>query len=182
MSAYNTGDLGSIPGSGISPGEGNDNPLQYSCLEKSHGLRSLVGYSPWGRKESDTTSLSLSSQINLCISEAITMETYLTLQISRTYSAGHLPLSGSVIQVPSILCLCPGDLCFQWWRETRNVKKAHLCFICCGPEVVWSLLLRFPQPRHSGNQPPGRGLGTGGLKSLGRSSFSVVTLQNSRTL
>ena len=30
MSAYNTGDLGSIPGSGISLGEGNDNPLQYS--------------------------------------------------------------------------------------------------------------------------------------------------------
>ena len=24
-------------------------PLQYSCLEKSHGQRSLVGYSPWGR-------------------------------------------------------------------------------------------------------------------------------------
>ena len=32
-SAYNVGDLGSIPGSGISPGEGNGNPLQYSCLE-----------------------------------------------------------------------------------------------------------------------------------------------------
>ena len=33
VSAYNVGDLGSIPGSGRSPGEGNDNPLQYSCLE-----------------------------------------------------------------------------------------------------------------------------------------------------
>ena len=32
-SAYNAGDLGSIPGSGRSPGEGNGNPLQYSCLE-----------------------------------------------------------------------------------------------------------------------------------------------------
>ena len=32
-SAYNEGDLGSIPGSGRSPGEGNGNPLQYSCLE-----------------------------------------------------------------------------------------------------------------------------------------------------
>ena len=31
--AYNEGDLGSIPGSGRSPGEGNGNPLQYSCLE-----------------------------------------------------------------------------------------------------------------------------------------------------
>ena len=44
-----------IPGSGRSPGEGNDNPLQYSCLENPHGQRSLVGYSPWGCKESDTT-------------------------------------------------------------------------------------------------------------------------------
>ena len=34
-SACNEGDLGSIPGSGRSPGEGNGNPLQYSCLENS---------------------------------------------------------------------------------------------------------------------------------------------------
>ena len=33
LSACNAGDLGSIPGSGRSPGEGNGNPLQYSCLE-----------------------------------------------------------------------------------------------------------------------------------------------------
>ena len=32
-SARNVGDLGSIPGSGRSPGGGNGNPLQYSCLE-----------------------------------------------------------------------------------------------------------------------------------------------------
>ena len=32
-SAYNAGDLDSIPGLGRSPGEGNGNPLQYSCLE-----------------------------------------------------------------------------------------------------------------------------------------------------
>ena len=33
VSAYNVGDLGSVPGLGRSPGEGNGNPLQYSCLE-----------------------------------------------------------------------------------------------------------------------------------------------------
>ena len=103
-SACNVGDLGSITGLGRSPGEGNGNPLQYSCLEnpmnggalwatvhgsqrvghnrvislslhfhhssfwrrqwqptpvllpgKSHRWRSLVGYSPWGRWESDMT-------------------------------------------------------------------------------------------------------------------------------
>ena len=36
----------SIPGSGGSPAERDGNPLQYSCLEKSHGQRSLAGYSP----------------------------------------------------------------------------------------------------------------------------------------
>ena len=54
-SACNAGDLDSIPGLGRSSGGGHGNPLQYSCLENSHGQRSLVGYSPWGRKESDTT-------------------------------------------------------------------------------------------------------------------------------
>ena len=34
-SACNAGDLGSIPGSGTSPGEGYGNPLQYSCLDNS---------------------------------------------------------------------------------------------------------------------------------------------------
>ena len=48
-------DAGSIPGSGRSPGGGHGNPLQYSCLENPHGQRSLVGYSPWGLHESDTT-------------------------------------------------------------------------------------------------------------------------------
>ena len=53
--ACNVRDLGSIPWLGRSPGGGHGNPLQYSCLENPHGQRSLVGYSPWGRKESDMT-------------------------------------------------------------------------------------------------------------------------------
>ena len=54
------GDMALIPGSGrlpptLFPKEGNGNPLKYSYLEKSHGQRSLVGYSPWGCKELDMT-------------------------------------------------------------------------------------------------------------------------------
>jgi len=48
-SACSVGDLDSIPGLGRSPGEGKGYPLQYSGLENS------MDYSPWGRKESDTT-------------------------------------------------------------------------------------------------------------------------------
>ena len=48
-------DPGSILGLGRSPGEGKGNPLQYPYLKKSHGQRSLAGYSPCGHKELDMT-------------------------------------------------------------------------------------------------------------------------------
>ena len=54
-SAFNMRGPGSIPGLGQSCGGGHDNPFYYSCLENPHGQRSLVGYSPWGRKELDMT-------------------------------------------------------------------------------------------------------------------------------
>ena len=54
-SSCNVGDRGSVPRLGRSPGEEKGNLLQYSCLGKSHGQRSLAGYRVWGHKESDTT-------------------------------------------------------------------------------------------------------------------------------
>ena len=51
--ACNTGDLSSIPGWGRSPGEERGTPI--FLPGKFHGQRSLVGYSPWGHKESDMT-------------------------------------------------------------------------------------------------------------------------------
>ena len=54
-SACSAGNMGSVPGSGRSPGGGNGNPLTVFLLGKSHGQRSLVGYSPWGCKPSDMT-------------------------------------------------------------------------------------------------------------------------------
>ena len=50
----NAGDLSWIPGSGRSPGEGNGNPLQYSCLENPIDKTSVVGCRPWGHKELGT--------------------------------------------------------------------------------------------------------------------------------
>ena len=47
--------LCSIPGLGRTSGGGHGNTFQYSCLENPHGQGSLVGYNPWGHKESDTT-------------------------------------------------------------------------------------------------------------------------------
>ena len=54
-SACSAGELGSIPGLGRSPGGEHGNLLQCSCLENHPGQRSLLCYSPWGHKESDTT-------------------------------------------------------------------------------------------------------------------------------
>ena len=52
-SAFSAGNPGSIPGSGRSPGEGNGNPLQYSCLENP--TEELGGLESIGRKEPDMT-------------------------------------------------------------------------------------------------------------------------------
>ena len=51
--ACNTGDLGSIPGLGRSPGEAKWQPTPEFLLGEFHGQRRLVGYYPWGHKELD---------------------------------------------------------------------------------------------------------------------------------
>ena len=58
-SVCSTGDPGLIPGLGRSLREGNGNLLWHSCLENAMDGVAWVGYSPWGRKESDATSLSI---------------------------------------------------------------------------------------------------------------------------
>ena len=55
VSTRDTRDAGSIPQLGKSPGIGNGTPLQYSCRGEFPGLRRLVGYSPGGCRESNTT-------------------------------------------------------------------------------------------------------------------------------
>ena len=54
-SACSAGDLGSIPRSGRSPGEGNGNPLQYFCLRNPMDRVAWWATVQWVTKESDTT-------------------------------------------------------------------------------------------------------------------------------
>ena len=65
-SACNAGDLGSIPGSGRSPGEGNGNPLQYSCLgnpmDRGAWWTTVHGVAKSRTRLSDFTSLHFTSQ------------------------------------------------------------------------------------------------------------------------
>ena len=79
-SACNRGDLGSIPGLGRSPGEGNGNP-PVLLPGKFHGWRSLVGYSPWDCKESDMTERFLS----YIMSSSNTDYVYICLSSSREF-------------------------------------------------------------------------------------------------
>ena len=53
--AGDTGDMGLLPGSGRSPGGGNGNVLQYSCLKAMTWTESLAGYSSRSHKASEVT-------------------------------------------------------------------------------------------------------------------------------
>ena len=57
-SACNAGDLGSIPGSGSSPGEGNGNLLHYSCLENPMNRGTWRLYSSWDARVRNDSALS----------------------------------------------------------------------------------------------------------------------------
>ena len=58
-SVQNAGDVGSIPGSGKSPGEGTGNPLQYSCLENS------TDNEAWQATVHGVTELDMTEQLTL---------------------------------------------------------------------------------------------------------------------
>ena len=91
-SACSAGDLGSIPGSGRSPGGGHGNPLQYSCLENPFGERSMMGYSPRGCKESDTMEWLSTSGLILWETEYWHQKVgtqVLTLSMIGTWPKGH---------------------------------------------------------------------------------------------
>ena len=103
-STCNAGYLGLILGLGRSPRGGQDNPLQYSCVENPHGQRSLVGYSPRGRKELDRTR-------QLSTSQHSTKSMVLPSKCSFLYSGQFLKLyllcffSSKISQVIYTQCL-----------------------------------------------------------------------------
>ena len=92
-------------------GEGNGNPLQYSCLENPMDLqRSLVGYSPWGRKESNRT------EWLYCTSLLINEHVAFTSQFPKCVEISSPSVSFS-------------PFCLSWWvseRESRSVMSDSL--------------------------------------------------------
>ena len=85
--ACNAGDLGSIPGLGRFPWRRKWQPTPVFLPGESHGQRSLVGYSPRGHKESDTTEWLHS------LTHSLTQENKPRKLLSKNYSKTHRILS-----------------------------------------------------------------------------------------
>ena len=128
-SACNAGDLGSIPGSGRSPGEGNGNPLQYSCLENP-----MDGWAWWATVHRVTKSWTRLSNFT---SHHFYMWTYKSHIIWRIYSETfHAHSCTAEPQFPSPLTSTNLLTCFQgyWAHPGVMVRRAYGgCLLDLGP-------------------------------------------------
>ena len=100
-STGDVGDMGSIPGLGGSPGRGNGNPLQYSCLENSMGRGAWWATVHGGHKSLDTT-----EQLNTYTKEGNRGKKL--KESHREYVGSFFPMleTHAVAQIPFWLCSC----------------------------------------------------------------------------
>ena len=147
-SACNVGDLGSIPGLGRSPGEGNGYPLQYSCLENPTD-RGTWRATVHGIPESDTTeqlhftSLLTVTEREVLKSPPVTVNLPLSFQLCQlllmcfeallfganacrmTVYSGRWPFHHYVTSlcVSSQFCCCCSEIYFIWYYESYLLFK-----------------------------------------------------------
>ena len=94
-SVYNAGDLGPIPGSGGFPGDGNGNPLQYSCLENS-----MDGGAWWAtvhgvtKSQTGLSDFTFTSHFHALEKQMATHSSVLAWRILGTGEPGGLPSMG----------------------------------------------------------------------------------------
>ena len=114
--AGDAGDLGSNAESGKSLGRGHGHRLQYSCLENP-GQRSLMGYSPWGRKASDTT-----KEIELaCRHGNELIDSPLCSSSINTLAAGRVP------RAPGFVTRAGPPCWFQLWAGPAGGRTFSPC-------------------------------------------------------
>ena len=129
-SACSVGDLGLILGLGRSPGKGNCNLLQYSCLENLKGQRSLVGYSTWGHKELDTT------------------ERLHFLSFPSPTPSWPSRLSQSPgVWVPCTAQQIPTDYLFHIWQCICFSGALTICSILLTP-LLWDFIILITEGQH----------------------------------
>ena len=96
VSACNAGDLGSIPGSGRSPGEGNSNPLQYSCLENPMDGRAWwAAFHGVARSRARLSDFTFTLHFHALEKEMATHSSVLAWRIPGTGKPGGLQSTGS---------------------------------------------------------------------------------------
>ena len=144
-------DLGSITGSGRFPGVGNGNPLRYPSLE------GLVGYSPWGHKESDMTEwLTLSLSLYMCLTLFKALSIPLWTEQSPCPQRAYTWVKGDSTQNKQIQCV-DGD---EYSEETWNgIKRSRMEWWC-------GILFQDEQVREDLNE----GVGREPSKQLGKSN------------
>ena len=104
--------MGLIPGSEIFPGRGKGNPLQSSCLEKSHEQRSLVDYNPWVSKESNLTEW---------------------LSTHRAHILRDLKKQKATCQAGGLGCM-KYEMCYCLWLASCVLHDSHMLN---KPEIEW---------------------------------------------
>ena len=115
-----------IPGSGRSPGGGHGNPLQYYCLDNPQGQRNLVGFSPWGHKELDTSE--------------VTWHTHTHTHTHTQLSSNFLNHSSSVITVTKCaLCLFNLSVCCRLWKSAGFTAHKNIRFT---KENIWYVMFK----------------------------------------
>jgi len=101
-------------------------PLQYSCLENPHGQRSLVGYSPWGRKESDTTEVI--AQARMWVGNKVPIFPPAPPYPAPGFSA-HLPKHSSLIQTAIGKEGCCGIAPRRRWVKKALLQERRLAHV-----------------------------------------------------
>ena len=138
----NVGDLGSIPGSGRFPWGRKWQPTPVFLPGESHGQTNLVGYSPQGHKESDTTErlhfhfrfqleLVQTPQVKGSVPQACLLPT------SNTSHKWWLPMSPITCKTRSRRILSTGASVLMESRFT--LLLSHGCFLFTNPEVCQTL-------------------------------------------
>ena len=134
-SAGDARDMGSIPGSGRSPGEENGSPLQQACLGNPMDReRSLVGYSPWGHKELDMTELVLFFTLFLVYFFFLSFFFFNSTHHLLKYEMMCIVCLSLLTRTKSPILTSDGLKCLEQCLAHRHSKRicGMRCGMCCG--------------------------------------------------
>ena len=138
-----------IPGLGQSPGEGNGNPFQYSCLENPMDREACGGYSSWGRIESDVTEYAGTTALSLWMGNGgvggavinTSMVQNIFLSLDPQCHSNKSPFPWSHLELGSShLWFRLGFCSFPIITPSQTQTETPICFRTIKSDNVYSLL------------------------------------------